>query len=92
MTTRRIRCGRCRAVIITGRDDLGIEVALDPTPLDDPATELTAVLDGIRTWGLHTTTETITHRSAHRIVANPAGTRPRITVHGAHRCEERSVP
>jgi hypothetical protein len=88
MTTKRIRCGRCRRYVLTGTDDLGIDVTLDLEVLDQPNAELTAVLDGRLTYSLHTTTNQITHRSPHRIVATPAGTRPRTEVHPDHRCED----
>lgn len=78
---------RCGAPVLEGISDLGLDVLLDTTELT-PVTELEAILDGRRTFTLHTWADEIAHRSPSRIVAHPAGTRPRTVVHPAHRCEE----
>jgi hypothetical protein len=89
LTTTARRCPSCRAEVLTGIDDLGIDVTVDPDPILDPVHELEVILGGARTYTRHLHSDTIAHRSPGRIVAHPAGTRARVTVHAEHRCEAR---
>lgn len=88
---RTVRCPHCRTPVWTGETGggkrLALPVTLDPAALD-PATELSAVLAGRRTYTRHTGTGEVHARSAAVIAARPAGGRPRETVHAAHTCPE----
>lgn len=80
-------CPRCRTEVLTGVTGRpGIEVVLDPAPLD-PVGELDAILDRRATVTRHTLGGQLTLRNGRQITDRPAGTRDRETVLREHRCE-----
>lgn len=85
----RTRCPRCRLEVIEGRDEVAGRVLLDPSPLD-PMGELGAVLVELSTYELDPTGRTA-YRTPFTMRHRPAGTRPRRTVHPAHRCARDSA-
>lgn len=66
-------------------------MALEVDTLDAEG-ELLAALAGISTMTHHQGADVITHRSPFQIRHQPAGTRPRTTVHALHDCTERNHP
>lgn len=78
------RCGAQLLTGLSGRRRAALDVALDLTPLD-PLTELAAVVAGCWTWTVHPPGDAHA-RTAAAILAHPAGTVARQTVHADHRC------
>lgn len=84
MTRRRVThatCPRCGAPVLVGLDapTAALTARVDAEPLPDHRAELRAVVDGARTYTLHTGTEL--HRRDQWAIA-----RPGADVHAEHRC------
>jgi hypothetical protein len=80
-------CPHCRAKTWTGVEDVAraaLPYRLDPQQLDTTA-ELNALQSGRLTWTRHSSGAVLL-RSATVILARPAGTVPRQTVHADHAC------
>lgn len=81
-------CPRCRTTVLTGLSNgsrgASLEITVDRQPLT-PATELTAIMAGHRTWTLHTAGE-LHARTPETITTRVAGSTPRQTVHADHAC------
>lgn len=80
-------CPRCSSRVLVGVDDIGLDVALDPTPLDQRG-EALAVLDGRKTYtvdkpGRRGPRELWRRRAPH--IGHPMHG---STVHAAHRCHQ----
>lgn len=75
----------CGAAVLTGLTGSGVDVTVDAAPVS-PIGELEAVLAGLTTYTHHEVAGELYHRAGSTIRSRPAGTRPRQTVHPAHRC------
>lgn len=80
---RRTRCHRCGAAIITGVDDYGIDVILDPTPLSIVG-EAWAVIGGRGSWDY--TTSKRAGAEAWRRNRHTIGQHHHGRLHTAHDC------
>lgn len=75
------RCHRCNAPILTAHDE-GSPARVDTTPLQNRQAEITALLDGRRTYN-HTSYGHLYYRDEWQIAAPiPPGT----TIHAEHQC------
>ena len=89
MTTDR-RVHGCGVEILAGRTTLGFDIEVEVAPLDADG-ELAAALAGIPSYTWYLGADVLASRSPFQIATAPAGTRPRVTVHAAHRCPERTT-
>jgi hypothetical protein len=74
--------------VIRAREEIGGDLTLDAVPLD-PMSELGHVLLGASTFTVYESDGHAAWRSPLHLRHRPAGTRPRETVHPAHRCSGR---
>lgn len=79
-TAAEAKCPHCRRLILTALDE-GSIARVDATALLDRQAEITALLDGRRTY-THTTYNQLVYRDATRITGNSI----RGPIHAEHRC------